>query len=179
MPECGNAGMSRASDLWPTADADCPKPPGVDVRYSEPGTMGTLFSELGPLRAAQAGGPLVYADANVPAPLVGFMRHHLRWDVLHVVDEPEWRRASDVAHFHRARDLRRTLVTLDRDFLEDRRFPPSDSPGVIVFAAPDDRRLRKLLGTVDTYLRGLPVTAPLVGKKLRVVPGWTPESPRR
>lgn len=138
--------------------------------------MGTLFSELGPLRAAQAGGPLVYADANVPAPLVGFMRGQLHWDVLHVVDEPQWRRASDVAHFHRARDLRRTLVTLDHDFLEDRRFPAVDSPGVIVLSAPDDRRLRKLLGTVDTYLRGLPVTAPLAGRKLRVEPGWTPES---
>jgi predicted nuclease of predicted toxin-antitoxin system len=141
--------------------------------------MGTLFSELGPLRAAQAGGPLVYADANVPAPLVTFMRQRLRWDVLHVVDEPEWRRATDVAHFHRARDLRRTLVTLDRDFLEDRRFPPVDSPGVVVLWAPDDRRLRTLLETVDTYLRGLPVTAPLAGRKLNVVPGWTPEAARR
>lgn len=136
--------------------------------------MGTLFSELGPLRAAQARGPLVYADANVPAPLVGFMRDDLRWDVLHVVDEPAWRRATDVAHFHRARDLRRTLVTFDHDFLEDRRFPPVDSPGVIVLSAPDDRRLRKLLGSVDTYLRGLPLTAPLIGRKLRVQPGWTP-----
>lgn len=141
--------------------------------------MGTLFSELGPLRAAQAGGPLVYADANVPAPLVAFMRQRLHWDVLHVVDEPEWRRATDVAHFHRARDLRRTLITLDRDFLEDRRFPPVDSPGVVVLWAPDDRRLRTLLETVDTYLRGLPVTAPLAGRKLNVVPGWTPEAARR
>ena len=134
--------------------------------------MGTLFSELGPLRAAQARGPLVYADANVPAPLVGFMRDRLGWDVLHVVDEPEWRRATDVAHFHRARDLRRTLVTLDRDFLEDRRFPPFDSPGVIVLSAPDDRRLRKLLGEVDTYLRGLASTLPLAGRKLCVQAGW-------
>ena len=140
--------------------------------------MGTLFSELGPLRAAQAAGPLVYADANVPAPLVGFMRAALRWDVLHVVDEPEWRRATDVAHFHRARDLRRTLVTFDHDFLEDRRFPPVDSPGVIVLSAPDERRLRKLLGTVDTYLRRLPPTAPLVGRKLQVQPGWTPHLER-
>lgn len=140
--------------------------------------MGTLFSELGPLRAAQAQGPLVYADANVPAPLVGFMRDTLRWDVLHVVEEPEWRRATDVAHFHRARDLRRTLVTLDRDFLEDRRFPLADSPGVIVLSAPDDRRLRKLLAEVDTYLRGLTAPLPLAGRKLCVQPGWhTPLRP--
>lgn len=136
--------------------------------------MGTLFSELGPLRAAQARGPLVYADANVPVPLVAFMRDDLRWDVLHVVDEPGWRRASDVAHFHRARDLRRTLVTFDHDFLDDRRFPPADSPGVIVLSAPDDRRFRHLLTTLDAYLRRLTVTTPLVGRKLCVQPGWTP-----
>jgi hypothetical protein len=135
--------------------------------------MGTLFSELGPLRAAQAHGPLVYADANVPAPLVSFMRDRLHWDVLHVVDEPAWRRATDLAHFHRARDLHRTIVTLDHDFLEDRRFPPVDSPGVIVFSAPDDRALRKLLVAVDTFLRGRPIVAPLAGRKLRVSPGWT------
>jgi hypothetical protein len=135
--------------------------------------MGTLFSELGPLRAALAQGPLVYADANVPAPLVGFMRQRLAWDVLHVIDEPEWRRASDVAHFRRARDLRRTLITLDRDFLEDRRFPLVDSPGVIVLSAPDDRSLRKLLGQVDTYLRGFGAMAPLAGRKLCIHPGWT------
>ena len=136
--------------------------------------MGTLFSELGPWRAAQAAGPLVYADANVPAPLVGFMRAGLRWDVLHVIDEPEWRRAPDVAHFHRARDLRRTLVTLDRDFLEDRRFPPRDSPGVIVLSAPDERRLRVLLAEVDAFLRALTAHAPLAGRKLWISPGWTP-----
>jgi predicted nuclease of predicted toxin-antitoxin system len=134
--------------------------------------MGTLFSELGPLRAAHARGPLVYADANVPAPLVGFMRDRLLWDVLHVVDEPAWRRATDLAHFHRARDLHRTLVTLDHDFLEDRRFPLVESPGVIVFSAPDDRALRKLLAEVDTFLRGRSVVAPLAGLKLRVCPGW-------
>jgi len=135
--------------------------------------MGTLFSELGPLRAAQARGPLVYADANVPAPLVTFMRERLHWDVLHVVDEPAWRRATDLAHYRRARDLRRTLVTLDHDFLEDRRFPPAESPGVVVLSAPDDRGLRKLLAEIDILLRKGSSLAPLGGSKLRVCPGWT------
>ncbi len=132
--------------------------------------MGTLFSELGPLRAALSQGPLVYADANVPAPLVSFMRLQLRWDVLHVVDEPEWRRATDVAHFHRARDLGRTLVTLDRDFLDDRRFPPADSPGVIVLSAPDDRRMRALLTDLDAQLRQSGAVAPLAGRTLLIHP---------
>ena len=141
--------------------------------------MGTLFSELGPLRAAQALGPLVYADANLPAPLVGFMRERLRWDVLHVIDEPAWRRATDLAHFRRARDLHRTLVTLDHDFLEDRRFPLVDSPGVIVLNGPDDRALRKLLAEVDTYLRRSSLVAPLAGRKLCLHPGWTPQQDGR
>ena len=104
------------------------------------------------------------------------MRAQLRWDVLHVIDEPAWRRATDLAHFHRARDLRRTLVTLDHDFLEDRRFPPVDSPGVIVLNGPDDRALRKLLSQVDAYLRRCPIVAPLAGRKLCLHPGWTPPS---
>ncbi len=136
--------------------------------------MGTLFSELGPLRAAQAPGPLVYADANIPAPLIDFMRTRLGWDVLHVVDEPAWRRATDLAHFHRARDLHRTLVTLDRDFLQDRRFPPAESPGVIVLSAPNERAFQVLLTEVDVLLRGSrPGVIPLAGRKLTVAPGWT------
>jgi predicted nuclease of predicted toxin-antitoxin system len=135
--------------------------------------MGTLFSELGPLRAAAAQGPLIYLDANVPVPLVRFMRDHLHWDALHVLEEPAWRRATDVAHFHRARDLHRTLVTQDHDFLEDRRFPLVDSPGVIVLNAPDERGLRKLVTEVDTFLRRHPAVAPLRGRKLCLQAGWT------
>lgn len=135
--------------------------------------MGTLFSELGPLRAATADGPLIYADANIPAPLVAFMRTRLRWDVLHVIDEPEWRRATDLAHFHRARDLHRTLITLDHDFLERRRFPLADSPGVLVLAAPDERGLRTLLTEVDAWLRRGRAVSPLRGRTLRVDAGWT------
>ncbi|BCS31600.1 hypothetical protein TBR22_A08020 [Luteitalea sp. TBR-22] len=138
--------------------------------------MGTLFSELGPLRAAKARGPLIYADANVPAPLVGFMRDRLGWDVLHVIEEPEWRRATDLAHFLRARDLHRTLVTLDHDFLDHRRFPPSDGPGTIVLSAPDERGLRTLLAQVDTFLRERPADRPLVGRTLSLHPGWTARS---
>jgi hypothetical protein len=64
-------------------------------------------------------------------------------------------------------------VTLDRDFLEDRRFPLVDSPGVIVLSAPDQRRLQHLLGEVDTYLRRLGATPPLAGRKLCLHAGWT------
>ena len=95
-----------------------------------------------------------------------------------MLDEPAWRRATDVAHFHRARDLHRTLVTSDHDFLEDRRFPLVDSPGVIVLSAlRTNGVLRKLLAEVDTYLRRQPADAPLAGRRLLPVHGRAGPAP--
>ena len=68
-----------------------------------------------------------------------FMRDALRWDVLFVLEHDDLRRAPDIEHFRLARQLGRTLVTLDRDYLDDRRFPPAEGAGVIVFWAPDER----------------------------------------
>jgi uncharacterized protein DUF5615 len=114
--------------------------------------MGTLSSELGPIVEASAGQPRVYADANVPNGVVGFMREKLNWDVLFVLEHDDLRRARDIEHFRRARQLGRTLVTLDRDYLDDRTFPPEEGAGVIVFCVPDERWLRKLLARVDREL---------------------------
>ena len=91
--------------------------------------MGTLWAELGSVADAVAAGPRVYADANVPAGLVAFMRQRLGWDVLFVLEQPDLRRARDTEHFRLARQLRRTLVTLDRDYLDDRRFPAAATAG--------------------------------------------------
>ncbi|MEY4634903.1 MAG: hypothetical protein RJA55_701 [Acidobacteriota bacterium] len=136
--------------------------------------MGTLWSELGPVAGGVAGRPRVYADANVPAGLVGFMREQLRWDVLFVMDHPDLRRARDAEHYRLARQLRRTLVTLDRDYLDDRRFPPGQGSGVLVMAAPDERGLAALLARLDEQLfTGAPL--PLDGRKLHARPDWQPE----
>jgi hypothetical protein len=93
--------------------------------------------------------PRIYADANVPAGLVAFMRGRLEWDVLFVLEEDELRRAPDRKHYQLAQQLRRTLVTMDRDYLDDRRFPPEQSGGVLVFSAPDQRQLTALFRRVD------------------------------
>jgi hypothetical protein len=136
--------------------------------------MGTLWSELGPVADGVAGRPRVYADANVPAGLVRFMREQLRWDVLFVMDQPDLRRARDAEHYRLARQLRRTLVTLDRDYLDDRRFPPGQGSGVLVMAAPDERGLAALLARLDQQLfTGTPL--PLDGRKLHAHPDWQPE----
>lgn len=133
--------------------------------------MGTLWSELGPVAETVSERPRVYADANVPSGLVRFMRERLRWDVLFVMDHPDLRRARDTEHYRLARQLRRTLVTLDRDYLDDRRFPPGQGAGVLVMAAPDERGLSVLLTRIDEQLfSGAPL--PLDGRKLHAHPDW-------
>ena len=98
--------------------------------------MGTLASELGPHVESTQSQPRVYVDANVPARLVAYMRNKLGWDVLFVIEHDDLRRARDGEHYRLANQLRRTLITLDRDYLDDRRFPPAESGGVIVLMAP-------------------------------------------
>ena len=111
--------------------------------------MGTLSSELGPIVEQSANQPRVYADANVPLGAIAYMREKLAWDVLSVIEHDDLRRARDIEHYRLARQLGRTLVTLDRDYLDDRRFPPEEGAGVIVFCVPDERWLRRLLRRMD------------------------------
>jgi hypothetical protein len=130
--------------------------------------MGTLSSELGPHVDRLVDRPRVYADANLPNGVVTFMRSGLGWDVLFVLEHDDLRRAPDLEHYRLARQLGRTLITLDRDYTDDRRFPPGESPGVIVFSAPDERWLRKFLEDADrTVFRADGASArPLEGRKL-------------
>ena len=130
--------------------------------------MGTLASELGDHVDRTHVQPRVYVDANVPARLVAFMRQSLGWDVWFVLEHDELRRASDLHHYRLARQLGRTIVTLDRDYVDDRRFPPAEGAGVSVFIAPDERWLRRLLKQADAELfraDGAP-PLPLEGRKV-------------
>ena len=139
--------------------------------------MGTLWSELGPVADAVTARPRVYADANVPAGLVDFMRSHLRWDVLWVLEHDDLRRARDSAHYRLARQLRRTLVTLDRDYLDDAAFPPKESAGVLVVTAPDARAQADLLARLDGALFHASGPAlPLEGQKLHAHTDWQAET---
>jgi hypothetical protein len=119
----------------------------------------------------------------MPAPLVAFMRHTLEWDVLFVIEHDDLRRARDGEHYRLARQLRRTLITLDRDYLDDRRFPPDESGGVIVLMAPEERGYLNLLRRLDSELFR-PANAerperlerserlPLEGRKIHVHVDW-------
>ena len=130
--------------------------------------MRSLASELIPV-ATRGAAPRIYADANIPCGAVGFMRTRLGWDVFFVMEHEELRRARDIEHYRLARQLGRTLVTQDRDYERDAEFPPAEGAGVIVFIAPDERRLCELLARTDRELfrcaGALPI--PLEGRKVR------------
>ena len=136
--------------------------------------MGTLSSELAPQVERLSPRPRIYADANIPAGLVSYMRASLDWDVLFVLEDEDLRRASDVRHYRLAQQLRRTLITLDRDYLDDRRFPPAESPGVLVIHAPNERQLLALVGRIDRALFAGEIgqALPLAGRKLQVHTDW-------
>jgi hypothetical protein len=139
--------------------------------------MGTLSSELAAHAERLSPRPRVYADANVPARLVTYMRQTLGWDVLFVIEDDGLRRAPDLKHYRLAQQLRRTLITLDRDYLDDRQFPPREGSGVLVLAAPDDREMRGLLQRIDRHLfRGdtpdVIHPLPLDGRKLHAHTDW-------
>ena len=140
--------------------------------------MGTLSSELADHAVRLSPTPRIYADANVPAGIVAHMRNRLHWDVLFVLEEDDLRRAPDIRHYQLAEQLRRTLVTMDRDYLDDRRFPPAETSGVLVIQAPDERQLTSLVERIDRALfqlvEGTPT--PVAGRKLHLHTDWTGEN---
>lgn len=121
----------------------------------------------------------MYVDANLPAGLVSFMRTRLGWDVFFVLEHPHLRRARDIEHFRLARQLSRTLITLDRDYLDERTFPSAETAGVLVVAAPDERGLAAVLSRFDRAVfrsqdaPGDPL--PLNGRKLHAHTDWLPD----
>lgn len=111
----------------------------------------------------------------MPYGAVVYMRSTLGWDVLFVLEHDDLRRARDVEHYRLARQLGRTLITLDHDYEDDRLFPPGEGAGVIVFTAPDETRLHRLLRRADRELfrAGGAAALPLEGRKLL----WDPAGP--
>jgi len=137
--------------------------------------MGTLASELSEFAEHLADAPRVYVDANLPAGLVRFMRERLKWNVFFVMEEDDLRRAADIEHYRLAVQLRRTLVTLDRDYLDDQRFPPNEGGGVLVLSAPHEKQFVRLLTQIDRVLFQNGAAMPLLGRKLHVHTDWSGE----
>ena len=133
--------------------------------------MGTLVLRA---RAARRAAVAAAAHLRRRQRAGGARRVHARrarWDVLFVIEEDELRRAPDVKHYRLAQQLRRTLVTMDRDYLDDRRFPPDEGGGVLVINAPDERQLSRArcrASIVSMFPRDTPGAAalPLERRKL-------------
>jgi hypothetical protein len=73
-------------------------------------------------------------------------------------------------------------VTLDRDYLDDRAFPPREGAGVLVVSAPDERGLSALLARLHERLfhdGEVRIPLPLEHRKLYARPDWVPEGERR
>lgn len=141
--------------------------------------MGTLADQLAPYAERLAEVPRIYADANIPAGLIVFMRTRLRWDVLFVMEHDELRRARDIEHYRLARQMHRTLVTLDRDYLDDRAFPPAEGAGVLVLSAPNEDGFMKLLRRLDHALFASAAERPVLplnGRKLMAHVDWQHET---
>ena len=134
--------------------------------------MGTLASELGPHANRLSGQPRIYVDANIPAGLVAFMRSRLHWDVLFVVEHDDLRRARDGEHYRLARQLGRTLITMDRDYLDNRKFPPLESGGVVVLTAPTHRGYESLLTRIDGMFQS---ALPFEGRNVHLHVDWSGE----
>jgi len=134
--------------------------------------MGTLASELRPIAEELSGAPRVYVDANMPAGVVSFMRRDLAWDVLFVMEHDDLRRAPDAVHYQRALEFGRTLFTLDHDFQDDKRFPPAESPGVVILSAPDEAGLIRLIQPLDRQVMRAPdaPAMPFRGRKVGLAP---------
>lgn len=79
-----------------------------------------------------------YFDANIPCSVAERVRTNLHWDLLCAQENPELSKQEDEFHYANARKLSRVLFTLDKDFLDDRRFPLHESPGVHVLHARQD-----------------------------------------
>ena len=74
-----------------------------------------------------------------------------------------------------ARQLRRTLISFDRDYLDDRKFPPAQSGGVVILTAPEERGYIALLKRLDTAVFQPSLSAstvPFVGRKVHVHVDW-------
>ncbi len=105
-----------------------------------------------------------YFDADIPSSVAERVRTKLRWDVVSAQEQADLRRRDDEFHYKNARKLRRILFTLGKDFLDDRRFPLHQSPGVFVLQASQD--------DPDDIFHAIHVAAMTLTEAYRRIPGF-------
>jgi predicted nuclease of predicted toxin-antitoxin system len=123
-----------------------------------------------------------YFDADIPAAVAERTRKNLGWDVLAAQERVELKNQSDEFHYHNARKLGRLFFTLDKDFLNDHRFPLHQSPGAFILIAeqsdPEDIywaiegaaiHLVEAFNKVRDFVGKVKVCVSLEGQRIRFV----------
>jgi len=73
----------------------------------------------------------IYADENIEKETIESLRR-ANIDVLWIAEDNSLRKQKDdLYHYKKARKLKRYLLTKDRDFWSDSKYPLHESPGVI------------------------------------------------
>ncbi|HPA45850.1 MAG TPA: DUF5615 family PIN-like protein [Thermodesulfobacteriota bacterium] len=91
-------------------------------------------------------------DENIPAKVCAFLRK--KKFNLQTLQEADLNGRDDEAIFQYAKQKDRILITRDRHFLNERRFPLQNSPGVAILSCPsdgDDTLIDLLEQLIDVY----------------------------
>lgn len=126
-------------------------------------------------------GPKIFADSTVPPECVEYMCSVLKWDVIQFRDSlsiPEI--SPESAVYEKARLDNRIFLTMNKDYLNDERFPLRLSPGIIVldvdYKKPEEINL--LLGKHYKFLGGClcKISSYFKMSKMRItLTGWSLE----
>jgi predicted nuclease of predicted toxin-antitoxin system len=112
-----------------------------------------------------------YADHNLDSAFIEMLRH-LGWTV-ETAAEIGAASQSDAWHFRRAFKTNRVLLTMDKDFLDDKQYPFSQTRGILIFnidsSSPDE--IARALEVVH-YVLGQ-IAATLDEKKVLVNSDYT------
>ncbi len=96
----------------------------------------------------------LYADEDISREVVTFLREKAGCNVVHVVDDERLRGRDDTYHYAEAGKRRRTLLTRDERYMDNRAFPLQQSPGVIIL---ETGQQATPLRQVVAFFRVLPV----------------------
>lgn len=77
----------------------------------------------------------IYADKNVEKNTISLLRKKM--DVLSVEEDIKLTNQEDSFHYKKAKQLKRLLLTNDKDFWSDQQFKLLESPGVIILISKD------------------------------------------
>ncbi|MFH0813827.1 MAG: DUF5615 family PIN-like protein [Pseudomonadota bacterium] len=110
----------------------------------------------------------LYFDSNFPKDIVKWLKTDNYWKkkckIFSAYDDKNQNK-DDNFHFNYCKKKRLTLVTLDDDFMDDRKYPFSKMPGIIRVAEGknDPYRIKQSLGILLNFLSFFPFPRAFMG----------------